>query len=145
MRIYLDVCCLGRVFEEDEQPRIRAERAAVESILESEIQIVTSDAVAYEIARDPDEERRDAKTILDDEIRDETVKLTDSIKARAKQLGALGFGGLDALHIACAESARCDWLLTTDDRMLKRAIRLSGSINVAVENPAAWVLRFPKQ
>lgn len=89
MRIYLDVCCLGRVFEEDEQPRIRAERAAVESILDSEIQIVTSDAVAYEIARDPDEERRDAKTILDDEIRDETVKLTDSIKARAKQLGAL--------------------------------------------------------
>ena len=145
MRIYLDVCCLGRVFEEDEQPRIQAERAAVEAILDSAIEIVSSDAVAYEVARDPAEERRDAKTMLDDDIRSETIKLSDSIKDRATHLASLGFGDLDALHIACAESARCDWLLTTDDRMLKRAKRLSESINVAVENPVAWVLRFPPQ
>lgn len=145
MRIYLDVCCLGRVFEEDEQPRMQAERAAIEAILDSAIEIVSSDAVAYEVAQDPDEERRDAKTMLDDDIRSETVKITDSIRGRAKHFASLGFGDLDALHIACAESARCDWFLTTDDRMLKRAKRLSDSINVAVENPAAWVLRFPPQ
>ena len=124
---------------------MQAERAAVESILDSEIEIVSSDAVAYEVAQDPDEERRDAKTMLDDDIRNEVINLTDSIKDRAKHLVSLGFGDLDALHIACAESARCDWLLTTDDRMLKRAKRLSESINVAVENPVAWVLRFPPQ
>lgn len=143
MRIYLDVCCLGRVFEESDQPRMQAERAAIESILDSKNEIISSDAVSYEIARDPDEERRDAKALLEDDIRSETVKFTDAIKVRAMQLVSLGFGDLDALHIACAESASCKWLLTTDDRMLKRATRVRETLNVEVENPATWVLRYP--
>jgi predicted nucleic acid-binding protein len=145
MRVYFDVCCLGRVFEVCDQPRMESERAAIQHILNSETQIISSDAVAYEIHQDPDEERRDAKALLDDDIRSETVKITGLIGSRAKELVSLGFGDLDAIHIACAESAGCDCLLTTDDRMIKRAKRMTKAVNVAVENPATWVLQFPQK
>ena len=33
-----------------------------------------------------------------------------------------------------------DWFLSTDDRLLRRAVRVAGSLKVAVANPADWVL-----
>ena len=46
-----------------------------------------------------------------------TVGLTDEDLARAKTLEALGLVGIDALHVALAESSRADVFLTTDDRL----------------------------
>ena len=44
----------------------------------------------------------------------------------------------DALHIACAERAAVDVLLTTDDRLRRRAQREASKLAVRVENPAKW-------
>ena len=144
MKLYLDTCCLGRVFEESDQPRVNEERRAMENIVLRDLEFISSEAVAFEIARDTDEERRDAKDLLDEDIRTEVVKQDEAIQGRARALAALGFDALDALHVACAEAAGAAWLLTTDDRLLKRAKRLCASLKVEVENPAAWVLRFPQ-
>lgn len=38
------------------------------------------------------------------------------IADRARELEALGFGSLDALHLAFAEEAAAGWFVTTDDR-----------------------------
>ena len=59
---------------------------------------------------------------------------------QAAELVRLGFGQLDALHIASAESADCGVMLTTDDRLLKKAGRNAKALKVRVENPLQWLL-----
>ena len=60
------------------------------------------------------------------------------IRVRARQFQAAGFGPFDALHLACAEAARVDVLLTTDDGFMRKASRGDGRPRVAVRNPLSW-------
>ena len=53
MRIYLDVCCLQRPFDDQTQPRIRVESEAVLAVL-AEVEagsatLLTSDALEYDL------------------------------------------------------------------------------------------------
>jgi predicted nucleic acid-binding protein len=50
-----------------------------------------------------------------------------------------GFQVFDSLHIACAESAKADVFLSTDDRLLKLAKKMSKRLKIRVANPLAWV------
>ena len=50
------------------------------------------------------------------------------------------FGLYDSFHIACAEVARVDVLLTTDDRLLNRVTRYIDHLNVAISNPVIWLM-----
>jgi hypothetical protein len=56
-------------------------------------------------------------------------------------LQTLGFQAFDALHIACAEFADVDALLTTDDRLLRKAIKYQTNLNVEVANPVTWFMK----
>ena len=58
---------------------------------------------------------------------------------RARSLESMGFGGMDALHLACAEKARVDAFLTTDEGILRCAGRNEGVLRVLAANPARWV------
>ena len=52
MRIYLDMCCLKRPFDDQSQPRIRLETEAVLSLLAAEsatIEFIRSAALAEEV------------------------------------------------------------------------------------------------
>lgn len=57
MKLYFDVCCLNRPFDDQTQDRIRLEAEAVLAIVRhvegSEWQWISSDAVAYEISNTP--------------------------------------------------------------------------------------------
>jgi hypothetical protein len=64
-------------------------------------------------------------------------------RGRAEFLTRLGFGGFDALHLACAERA-ADMFLTTDDGLMRRAQRSAASLRVRVENPVSWYREFTK-
>lgn len=63
MKIYLDACCLNRPFDDQTQTRIHLEAEAVLLIIQSvedhEWQWISSDAVAYEINKAPNEERQE--------------------------------------------------------------------------------------
>jgi predicted nucleic acid-binding protein len=50
------------------------------------------------------------------------------------------FKVFDALHIACAEAGDTDILLTTDDRLLRKAAKPSHVLKVKLENPIIWLL-----
>ena len=67
------------------------------------------------------------------------VEIQEPELERAKELQKLGFQGYDALHIACAESAIADVLLTTDDRLLKLAKRFQKKLHITVVNPLIWL------
>jgi len=70
-----------------------------------------------------------------------TVELTKAVYKRARYLEELGFGGVDDLHLACAESSKADVFLTTDDRLKKRAMRYHEIIEIEVDNPLRWFER----
>jgi hypothetical protein len=58
---------------------------------------------------------------------------------RAHELTAMGFHDMDALHLACAEYAKAEIFLTTDDRLRRAAKRAGGGLNVSVDNPLPWL------
>jgi predicted nucleic acid-binding protein len=141
-RIYLDNCCLGRAMDDQTQDRIRFETEAVYAIMRRvrrhEVVWIGSDVVELENEAQADVERRSKVTTLLKWL-DEKVSLSESDFRRAHELRIAGFKEFDAYHLAAAESAHCDVFLTTDDRLIKRARRLS-KIKVAVKNPVDWVL-----
>ena len=67
-RIYLDVCCLNRPFDDQSQARVRLEGQAVLAILdrvsEGKWEWVSSDAVDLEIGKAPDKARSDRVRLL---------------------------------------------------------------------------------
>ncbi len=68
-----------------------------------------------------------------------SIGIDEAIALRAQNLVGLGYGPFDALHLAAAESAEADVLLTTDDRLLKRTARKLGNPRIPVRNPLSWI------
>jgi hypothetical protein len=56
-------------------------------------------------------------------------------RSRRAMQPPLGFGPLDALHLAFAEASAARWFVTTDDRLLKVARRHREQLRVAVVTP----------
>ena len=74
-----------------------------------------------------------------------TVTISPSLVNRARELERLGLRGLDALHVAAAESAGRDRLVTTDDRMMQRASRAGAAVHVAILTPMRAVESLPRE
>lgn len=143
MRIYLDVCCLNRPFDDQTQDRIRLEAEAILLIL-SRLQAETwkwlsSEVVVDEIEQTPQPKRRKQVSLLASHAH-EWVTLTKSDVARAIHLETVGFGGMDALHLACAESSKADVFLTTNDKLVRNAEQHSQKMKVDVANPLGWLV-----
>lgn len=142
MRIYLDVCCLNRCFDDQHQARIRFEAEAVTLILDridaGHDEWLVSPIMESEIRRTPDSERREKVTALLEHAT-ERIPWTPEIAAAGKAFAQRGLPAMDALHVAAAEGGRCDVLLTTDDVLLRRCAALDPRPQVAVKNPVQWI------
>ena len=147
-KIYLDVCCLNRPFDDQRQDRIRLEAEAVLLILThletGKWPWIGSEVLDLEIEQTPDPQRRHRVKLLTAHVH-HYVLVKQAEVERAQQLEALGFHPFDALHLACAESGDADVFLTTDDKLLRRATRLSGQLHVQVENPLTWLKEVTEQ
>ena len=142
LKVYLDTCCINRLFDLQTQVRVQRETQAITQILGYFVTMrwnwLSSEILEDEVSADSDSERRSrVKSVM------EHVHYTLSIGAeeetRAEELEGLGFRHYDALHIACAESGEADVLLTTDDKLLNRATRFRSQLRVRVENPHTWL------
>ena len=141
-KIYLDTCCLSRLFDPSTQARIAQEAEAVNQILtycfSGQWYWIASDVLFNEVNRTPDlEERVQIKTWLTFAHR--TIHIGAGEISRGLQLEGLGFKERDALHLACAESGEVNFFLTTDDRLLRRAKRYRNRLHTHVENPYTWL------
>lgn len=122
MRIFLDVCCLGRPFDEQTQPRIRMEARAIQEILRDcqskNLTLVTGDFLEAEIRQNPNLEMQ--KLVLGI-LALAKIKMKDSksLQQRIRELKQLGFTAYDAAHIASAECGKADAFLSTDDKLVK--------------------------
>jgi predicted nucleic acid-binding protein len=141
VKIYLNVSCLNRPFDDQEQARIRLEAAAVGMILEKVDEgtwiHVSSEMAQIEIAANPDEHRRERAQLLLPET-DRIVMLTSAIFTRGATLEKLGFKPADALHVAAAEAAAADVLLSCDDRFCRTGLRRRKNLRVLIRNPLDW-------
>lgn len=143
MRIYLDVCCLNRPFDDNAQDRIRLEAEAVLAVLKRyqgrSWSLLGSEVIDFEISQIPDDERRQ-KVMLLSAVLQPCVIVDVNAEKRTIELEKLGFRPIDALHIACAEKGKADVLLTTDDDLLRRALQYKEGLKVRVENPVKWLM-----
>jgi len=140
MKIYLDVSCLNRPFDDRSQSRIRLESEAV-TILFTGIdsgrwEHVSSRMAEIEVSAMTDEIRRKRVRQL---LPASTMGLGSGILERARKLVDLGLHAADAVHVAAAEACDADVLLTCDDRLLRRCHQIADKLNVTVANPLEWL------
>lgn len=105
--------------------------------------IVGSEAIDIEIDKMPDNEKKLKVNILAS-MHQSYIVVDRSVEARALELSELGFKPFDALHIACAEKGSVNVLLTTDDNLIRRAVKNSNILRIKIRNPLEWVAEVIK-
>ena len=140
MLIYLDTCCFNRPYDDQMQINVRLETEAKLSIQEhvkrGNLDLAWSFILDYEIAQNPFPERRLA-------IHDwrgyacRDVAQSAKIVHQAKMLTELLIQTFDALHVACAMQAGCQYFITADKRLIQR---LKHNKVIHVVNPVRFVM-----
>ena len=128
MRVYLDTCSLQRPLDSKTHIRVALEAEAVLGILSlcqsGEVELVSSDALRYEVERTPNPVRQEfARQALS--AAKVFVGLSPRLERRAAELSEAGIRPLDALHLASAEEIQADCFCTCDSQLLRRAPAVS--------------------
>ena len=105
LKIYLDNCCYNRPYDDQSQIRISLEKQAkiyIQGLIkDKQIELVIAEFMesneSYYVGseRDPD------------------------VARIAEPIMQTGVKEKDAFHVACAILSKCDYFITTDDRLLK--------------------------
>ena len=101
--------------------------------------LIGSEAIDLEISQNKDIKKLE-QLKLAISIAKEKCMLSNEIKQRIIKLTEIGLKSFDAAHVASAEFSGADVFLTTDDRLLKRAISYSSQLVVRVSNPVQWFI-----
>lgn len=142
MTVYLDNCCYNRPFDDQTQERIHLESEVILTILQRGqvgiYTIVGSDILELEMDRmhDPIKKQKVKELYRTAKV---SVNYTGRMKERSQEIMKKSrIRTFDSLHIAAAENAKADIMLTTDDKLEKMAERLE--LKVRVMNPLkfAW-------
>jgi len=140
MKLYLDVCCYNRPFDDLSDDRVRMEAEAVSVILDrcehGLYELVSSDIIEYEISKIINQDKRDAVSRLA-QIAKRTVKINNEIKSRAYDFEKSKRKPFDALHLGFAQVAGIDLFLTTDERIIKKKDSLN--ITFRILNPLDFI------
>ena len=145
MRIYLDMCCFNRPYDDQTQPRIRIETEAKvviqQKIKNTECELIWSSILDFECAKNPFEEHRIA--ILNwRNIASATIMIDEFVLERAASLIASGVGKYDALHVACSIAGGAEFFVTTDDRLLNRLQAADDIVAMLPQNALAFLEKW---
>ena len=125
LRVYLDNCCYNRPYDDQSQIRISLEAQAKifiqDAIKAGRIELAASYVLLHENNRNPHENRKQAiyKFIKQNTGIFVDIDQANIVEIKAEEITRTGVKSVDALHVACAIRAKCDYFLTTDDRLLK--------------------------
>jgi predicted nucleic acid-binding protein len=122
-RIYLDMCCFNRPFDNQTQLLVRLQTEAKlfvqDTIRAGDHTLVWSAVLDLENAVNPESVRRDAIQAWKP-LASVHVDMTPEVEALAEELAANGVKPMDALHVASAINADAEWFLTTDHGLLRK-------------------------
>jgi predicted nucleic acid-binding protein len=140
MRLYLDNCCFNRPFDDQSTLTIRLETEAKlhiqAAVRAGDYALGWSYILDYENAANPLAERR-SEIQKWESMADAFVVETPAILTTMKELSTIGFKPLDALHLACAQALECDYFLTVDKGILKKARTV---VRLRIMNPLDFVV-----
>ncbi len=146
-KLYLDLNLYCRAFNDQTQLRLYREARAVDVILNRAsrqmYEIYWSYALHVENSLNQNLiERRNV--IGQSAFCCHSILLADDIRLLASQIRTLSsIKGYDAEHIACAELAGCNYLLTGDDRLLRQFNRLKAQkvlpLHIILQNPVDFL------
>jgi hypothetical protein len=123
MRVYLDLCCFNRPYDDQSQTRIRLETEAKlalqQNIRDGQCQLIWSAVMDFENAQSPFNEHQNAISAWRP-LACESILVDNVVLELGRELMAHGLREFDALHVACAIHAGCEIFVTTDDRLIKK-------------------------
>ena len=122
MRVWCDNYCCNRPFDEQTQLKVRLETEAklrIHYLMRGgSVEYAWSDMLSQEALDNPFLFRR--KKILEWRLHAVVdVAIMPEIVASAVELVERGLENANALHLACAGAADCDWFITADSGILK--------------------------
>lgn len=141
-RIYLDMCCYNRPYDDQSQIRVAMETQAKlyiqDMIREKKLELIISYMLRYECGNNPFPMRRDAIFDFIDKnafgyIGEERKTI---IEEKAIEIMKTGIKFKDACHVASAIYARCGYFISTDKRLLKyqsKEIKMVTPIEFVIE------------
>lgn len=123
MRIYLDICCFNRPFDDQSDLIVRLQTEAKlhvqEMVRQGALDLVWSAIMDIENSANPDLNRK--VTIADwQQIGVVDMSVNELVEQKAIILSQIGVKPMDALHVACAIEARAEYFLTTDNALLRK-------------------------
>lgn len=125
MRIYLDMCCYNRPYDDQSQLTVSIESQTKlfvqELIKNGKVDLIGSYVLDYELSRNPFEMRRRAIDLFIKEYMKGYVGFERDvvIAPLANEIMQTGIKEKDAFHLAAAIYAECDYFISTDYRLLK--------------------------
>lgn len=125
MRVYLDMCCFNRPYDDQSQLKVAMEAQSKlhiqNQIREGKLDLIGSYTLDYEVSRNPYEMRRQSIVqFIHDNMRGYVgAERSDTIKQIADKIMQTGVKEKDAYHVASAIYAGCDYFILTDRRLLK--------------------------
>ncbi len=137
--IYLDNCCYNRPFDDFHSITVYLEAEAKliiqDLVKNNNIDLAWSYILEYENSANPSLEIMES--ILDwKEVAKINILANESILSNAKELFLLGLGVKDSLHVACAIESNCDYFITTDKGIIKKANNIE---NIKIVNPINFI------
>lgn len=125
LKIYLDNCCYNRPYDDQSQIRISLETQAklyIQNLVkDKQIELVTSYILEYENGKNKFGKRKQviAEFMETNESYYVGIERDSDVAKIAEPIMQTGVKEKDAFHVACAILAKCDYFITTDDRLLK--------------------------
>lgn len=139
--IYLDNCCFNRPFDDQSQISIQLETHAKlhvqRNIIDGAYALAWSYILDFENSKNPYPDKRSLISMWKHLASVNISEETEAILQCASRIVEVGGKTFDALHISCAEAAKCDHFLTTDKRLRKLAPKLP--VKVSILTPIEFI------
>ena len=139
IRVYLDNCAYNRPFDDKERLTVRMEAEAklkIQADIRGGVyELVWSYMNGHENDENPYDYKREAVGLWA-RIAAAVCPPGEKILESGKRLQKLGIKPKDALNLACAVESGCEYFITTDGALLKKAPLISA---VEVVNPIDFI------
>ncbi|WP_089726326.1 PIN domain-containing protein [Candidatus Thiosymbion oneisti] len=139
-KLYLDNCCFNRPYDDQSSLPIRLETEAKldiqEKIESNELSLGWSYILDFENNANPFVERK-IEIQRWRELANSFALESEEILFEMDKLTAIGLKAVDALHVACAIYLNCEYFLTVDKEIIKKAYKIS---QIKIVNPITLVI-----
>ena len=138
-RIYFDLCCYNRPFDDQSLIKVWLETDAKlhiqKLVKDRKLELVWSFVLDYENSFNPFADRRERIQAWKD-LAVHHCGFSTPMAEKTKSLMQLGLKQADASHIACAVLSQANYFITTDKRVLNKNVT-----EIQVVNPMTFIER----